>query len=225
MNLNSDEIGKIVQNLSQNIRNIEQLHSQLNEKDRAKIEQQINQLRSEVDQEMVEFHQLREQTMASTMNDDTPDTNLEQEPSIENELRQRHATTTTDRLNDSFEALEQDVRLLHELTVEVAQLMRQQKEKIALIEKVTNMAHDRIHEATSILDKAVHNKYVTIASGAILGATLGGPVGFFMGVKVGALAALSGSAVAALSVNLIQQRGLKQDESKAMTSSYNQAML
>jgi len=222
--LNSDEIGKIVQNLSQNIRNIEQLHSQLNEKDRAKIEQQISQLRSEVDQEMIEFHQLREQTMASTMNEDTPpDTDLEQEPPIANELRQRHVTV--DRLNDSYEALEQDLRSLHELTVQVAQLVKEQKEKIALTQKLTDMAHDRIQEATSILDRAVHNKYVTIASGAILGATLGGPVGLFMGVKVGALAALSGSAVAALSVNLIQQRSLKQEESKAMTSSYSQAML
>ncbi|CAF1569269.1 unnamed protein product [Rotaria magnacalcarata] len=229
-----NEIGKIVQNLLQNILNIEQLHQQLNDKDRVKLDRQIRLLRSEIDREISEFHILREQAMASSMNenltladDTTPvtvtDNDNIREEIVSNQLRQRHVTGT-DRLNDSYNALEQDLILLHETIEEVAQLVAQQKEKLSHTEQLINMAHDRIQDASTLIQRAVHSKYVTVASGALLGASLGGPVGFVMGLKMGALVALSGSAVGAFSANFVQRRIMRNDES-ADTTTYNQAML
>ncbi|CAF0730553.1 unnamed protein product [Rotaria sp. Silwood1] len=206
-----NEIGKIVQNLIQNIRNIEQLHLKLNDKDRLKLDRQIILLRTEIDREMSEFHILREQAKVASMNENLPsvdDTNNHdniQQDEISNELRQRHVTTTTDRLSDSYNLLEQDLILLRETIGEVAQLVEQQKEKLSNTERLINTAHDQIHEASTLLQRAVHNKYVTILSGALLGATLGGPVGCFVGLKMGALVALSGSAVGALSKNKMRE--------------------
>jgi len=226
-----NEIGKIVQNLVQNIRNIEQLHLQLNEKDRTKLERQIRLLRTEIDREMSEFHILRDQAMASSidenlsLSDDNINNNNSSEQDIaSNELRQRHLTTTN-RLNESHDSLEQDLILLRETIGEVAQLVKQQQEKISNTEHLINLAHDRIRDASSLLQRAVHNKYITLASGALIGASLGGPVGCFMGLKVGALVALSGSAVGALSANLMQQRLMRNDGSNDNNDSYNQAML
>ncbi|CAF4371815.1 unnamed protein product, partial [Rotaria sp. Silwood2] len=228
-----NEIGKTVQNLLQNIRTIEQLHLQLNDKDRVKLDRQIQLLRTEIDREMSEFQILREQAKVSSMDenlssiDDTNKNNNNndiQQDIMANGLRQRHVTTT-DRLNDSYNSLEQDLILLHETMGEVAQLIAQHNEKISNTERLINIAHDRIHEASTLLQQAVHNKYVTIVSGALLGASLGGPVGCFVGLKMGALVALSGSAVGALSANFMQQRITRNDEPKTNDISYNQAML
>ncbi len=208
----------------QNIRTIEQLHSQLNEKDRLKLDRQIRLLRTEIDHEMSEFHILRNQAMASSVDDNINNNNnsVEQD-TTSNELRQRQITTN--RLNDSYDLLEQDLILLRETIGEVAQLVAQQQEKISRTERLTLMAHDQIRSASSLLHKAVHNKYITLASGALLGASLGGPVGCFMGLKIGALVALSGSAVGALSANIMQQRIIRNDELENRKDSYNQAML
>ncbi len=219
-----------MQNLVQNIRNIEQLLSQLDEKDRIKLDRQIRLLRTETDREMSEFHVLRDQAMTFSLdeNSSTPDDNTNNNNSVEqetasNELRQRHMTTT--RLNDSYDLLEQDLILLRETIGEVAELVKQQQEKIARTDNLTHMAYDRIRDASSLLQRAVHSKYITLASGALLGATLGGPVGCFMGLKIGALVALSGSAVGALSANIMQQRIKRNEDSKDNKDSYNQAML
>lgn len=229
-----DEIGRIVQNLVQNIRAIEQLHSQLNEKERIKLERQIRLLRTEIDREMTEFHTLRDQAMSASMNEtaslsstDPIETNeVQQDDTSSNELRQRHVTkSTTNSLNDSYDLLEQDMILLRDTINEVAQLVKQQQETISRTEQLTNMAHDRIRDASSILQKAVQHKYLSVASGALLGASLGGPIGCFMGLKIGALVALSGSAFGALSANLMQQRIARNEESREKRNSYDQAML
>lgn len=214
----------------QNIRNFEQLHLQLNEKDRVKLGRQICLLRTEVDREMSEYHTLRDQAMncsmdenTSTLDDNNNNNNNAEQNIASNELRQRHVTTTS--LNNSYDELEQNLILLHETINQVAQLVAQQKEKISRTERLTSMAHDHIRSATSILQRVAHNKYITLASGALLGASLGGPVGCIMGLKTGAFVALSGSAVGALSANLMQQRITRNDECKDNKDSYNQAML
>jgi hypothetical protein len=201
----------------------------LNEKDRKKLDPQIRLLRTEIDRELIEFHTLRDCAMTSSMDENlslTDDNHTEQD-STSNELRQRHVTTTTttNHLNDSYDLLEQDLILLRDTMGEVAQLVAQQKEKISHTEYLVNMAHDRIHDASSLLQRAVHNKYITLASGALLGASLGGPIGCIMGLKIGALVALSGSAVGALSANIMQHRITRNDAIQSSNDSYNQAML
>ncbi|CAF0804009.1 unnamed protein product [Adineta steineri] len=227
-----NEIGKIVQTLAQNIRNIEQLHLQLTEKYRVKHDRKILLLRTEINNEMSEFHTLRNQAMASSIDenlstaDDRSDdnNNTEQDPES-NGLRQRHVTETN-RLNDSYDLLEQDLILLRDTMNEVAQLVQLHKEKISHTEQLIHIAHDQIRNASTLLQKAVQNKYITLASGAILGASLGGPIGCIMGLKIGALAALSGSAVGAFSVNRMQQKMIRNEQQIHNNhDSYNQAML
>ena len=108
---------------------------------------------------------------------------------------------------------------------EIGQLVAQHQEKISNTEHSIHVAHDRIHNASALLQNAVHNRYVTLASGALLGASLGGPVGLMLGLKTGALAALSGSAVGLLSVNFLQRRKTQHDESKTNNVAYDRAML
>jgi syntaxin 17 len=220
-----------VQNLVQNIRNIEQLYSQMNEKDRIKLDRQIRLLRTESDREMSEFHMLRDRAMAisidenfSSSNDNINTNESPEDDTASNELRQRHLTTSN-RLNDSYDLLEQDLILLRDTITEVAQLVKQQEEKISRTEQLTHMAYDRIRDASSLLQRAVHNKYISVASGALLGASLGGPIGCIMGLKIGALVALSGSAVGALSANIMQQRVTRNEDFQNRRDSYNQAML
>ena len=173
----------------QNIRNIEHLHSQLNEKDRLKLERHIRVLRTEIDREMLEFHTLRDQAKTTSINESVSlltsgtdhNENLEHNETSAG-LRQRHMTNTT-RLNDSYDLLEQDLILLRDTINEVAQLVQQQQEKISRTEHLTHMAYDRIRDASSLLQRAVHNKYISLASGALLGASLGGPVGCCYGLK------------------------------------------
>lgn len=215
----------------QNIRNIEQLHSQMNEKDRIKLDRQICLLRTEIDREMSEFHTLRGRAMAtsidenfSSSNDNINTNGSPEDNAASNELRQRHVTTSN-RLNDSYDLLEQDLILLRDTISEVAELVKQQQEKLSRTEQLTHMAYDRIRDASSLLQRAVHNKYISVASGALLGASIGGPVGCIMGLKIGALVALSGSAVGALSANIMQQRVTRNDELQNRRDSYNQAML
>jgi syntaxin 17 len=169
---------------------------------------------------MNEFPRLREQGAAFSLQDDNNDS---EQDSTSNELRQRH--TTTNRLNDSYDFLEQDLAHLREAVDEVAALVAQQKQSLSRTEHLRNLAQYPIQNASSIFQKAIHNRYVTLASGALLGASIGGPVGFVMGVKVGALVALSGSAVGALSMNIMQQRVSEASESQDNTTSYHQAML
>ncbi|CAF0784988.1 unnamed protein product [Adineta steineri] len=227
-----NEIGKIVQTLAQNIRNIEQLHLQLTEKYRVKHDRKILLLRTEINNEMSEFHTLRNQAMASSIDENLStvdersddNNNTEQNPES-NGLHQRHVTETN-RLNDSYDLLEQDLILLRDTMNEVAQLVQLHKEKISHTEQLIHIAHDQIRNASTLLQKAVQNKYFTLASGAILGASLGGPIGCIMGLKIGALAALSGSAVGAFSVNRMQQKMIRNEEQIHNNhDSYNQAML
>ena len=210
--------------MAQNIRNIEQLNVQLTEKDRVKLDRQIRLLRAEIDRELAEYQTLRDRAMASSL-DETTNTN--DDVAVDensNELRQRHATTAN-RLNDSYDLLEHDLILLRETIGEVAQLVAQQKEKISHTEQLLHMAHDQIRHASTFLQRAAQNKYLTLASGAILGASLGGPIGCVMGLKIGAIAALSGSAVGALSANMMNQRMTHNAECEENHDSYNQAML
>lgn len=223
-----NEIGKIVQDLVQNLRNLEVLNSRLNETDRKKIEEEIRFLRVDVDREMTEFHQLRDEAMITSRNEEVSTTNddrdVQSPDPIQNELRHRKISSNF-QLNDSYDSVEQDLIVLRDTISEVAKLVSHQRQTILQTEDLIHSAQTRIQNATTLLQKAVQNKYVSIASGALLGATLGGPVGFLMGVKVGALAALSGSAVAALSVNLMQQRANRHDETHQNSNAYNQAML
>ena len=221
-----------MQTLVQNIRSLELLHLQLNDKDRQKLDQQIRLLRADIDREMSAFQELRQQAMATSMHDETRLSSEEngQEQTTEsetatNELRQRSVAKTNNRLNDSYDLLEQDLILLRDTMNEVAELVARHGQPISHTDYMIHSAQDHIRQASSLLQKAVHNKYVTLASGALIGASLGGPVGFLMGMKIGALAALSGSAVGALSANIMQQRALREGEAKKDDRAYPQAML
>ncbi|CAF4061572.1 unnamed protein product [Rotaria sp. Silwood2] len=224
-----NEIDTIVHNLAENTLNIEQLTSQLNENERSKLDDQIHLLRNEIDREIGEFHRLRQEVTVSSREEnnssiDETDNNDFENNLTTNELRQRHITTS--RLNDSYDLLEQDLAYLREAIDEVARMVKQQKQKLSTTEHLKNIAQYRIRNASSFLHKAIQNRYVTLASGALLGASIGGPVGFVMGTKVGALVALSGSAVGALSMNIMRQRVEENDESQNNnTTAYNQAML
>jgi hypothetical protein len=211
--------------LVENLRNIEQLYPQLNENQRVKLDHQVHLLRTEIDREMNEFHRLREHSAAfplqenNALQDDTTNDDFEH-----NELRQRHITTN--RLNDSYDMLEQDLAYLREKIDEVATLVAQQQPALSRAEHMRNLAQYPIQNASSFFQNAIQNRYVTLASGAALGASIGGPVGFIMGTKIGALVAFTGSAVGALSMNIMRQRVSEANESQDdNTTSYNQAML
>ena len=200
----------------------------MSQTDRSKIEGEIRLLRVDVDREMTEFHQLRDEAMHTSIHEEvssTTDERLTQSPDpIENELRHRQIASA-DQLTESYNSLERDLILLRDTIGEVAQLVAHQRQTITEIDEHIHSAENHIKSGSGFLQKAVQHKYVSIASGALIGATLGGPVGFLMGLKIGALAALSGSAVGALSVNLMQQRKNRDDQSDPNTSAYNQAML
>ncbi|CAF5222724.1 unnamed protein product, partial [Rotaria magnacalcarata] len=89
-----------------------------------------------------------------------------------------------------------------------------------------NKAQDPSHNTSSLIQKVMRSRYFALASGALLGASLGGPVGFMVSAKVGALVTLSGSAVGALSLNIMRQKVLDNNESQNNDCvTYNQAML
>ncbi|CAF0748397.1 unnamed protein product [Adineta steineri] len=226
-----NEIDTIIHDLAENIRNIEQLYLQLNENERFTLDHQVRHFRIEIDREMNEFHRLREQYIAlpsentlsiNETNDNNNSSSIE-ENTTSNQLRQRHVTTN--RLNDSYDLLEQDLAHLREAIDEVATIIAQQDKLLSRTEQIKNIAQYRVRNVSSLFQKAIHNRYITIASGALLGATIGGPVGFMMGAKAGTLVALSGSAVGALSMNIMQQRASENEESEYNTTAYNQAML
>lgn len=203
----------------------------MSNKARLKLDRQIQLVRKDIDHERLEFHRLREQAMTTSMNenpssmdDNNHNNNNAEEDSESNQLRQRHLTETNN-LAETCDSLQQDVVNLHQTIQEVALLVAQHKEKLTHTEQLINTAHDRIQNASTLLQKAVHNKYTSMISGALLGASLGGPVGLVMGLKIGAVVALSGSAVGAVSVNLAQQRRTRSDTPTSNDTSYNQAML
>jgi hypothetical protein len=153
--------------------------------------------------------------------------NFELNP-ISNELRQRHVTTNS--LNDSYDSLEQDLVYLREKIDEVQALVarqqQQQEQILSRTEYLKTIAQDRIYNASSFFQKAIYNRYVTVASGALIGASICGPVGFTMGTKIGALVTLSGSALGALSMNIMRQKVTETDETENNNAiAYNQAML
>ncbi|UJR23595.1 hypothetical protein I4U23_026584 [Adineta vaga] len=214
-----NEINKLVHDLADSIRNIEELQSQLDENERLTLDHQIYRLRNETDREMNEFHRLREQFSLSSLPIDESTSSYTEE----NDLRQRH--TTINRVNNSYDLLEQDLATLRETIDEVATLVNQQEEIITRTQQLRNIAQVRVHNVSSFFHKAIHNRYLTIASGALLGASLGGPVGFMMGVKVGSLVALTGSAVGAFSMDIMRQRIEENNKSQNTATAYNQAML
>lgn len=157
------------------------------------------------------------------LTDDIGNNHLE-ESSTSNFLRQRQITTN--HLNDSYDLLEQDLAYLREAMDEVATLVAQQQLTLSKMEQIKHAAHYRVHSASSFFQKVIQNPYVTYTSGALLGASLTGPVGFMMGTKVGTLLALSGSAVGALSINIMRQRATETEDSQSnTTTTYSQAML
>ncbi|CAF1475319.1 unnamed protein product, partial [Didymodactylos carnosus] len=146
----------------------------------------------------------------------------------EQTLRHRHPLQSDEqqRLTESYDMLEQDLQTLKETFNEVALLVQKQKYSVDNTQNILNTATARIKSASSLLHKAVQNRYVTIASGACLGSLVGGPVGFMAGIKIGALAAMTGSALGALSVNLIRKRYVsEQNNSMNESQAYDQAML
>ena len=215
--------------MAKNLLNIERLYSQLNENERSKLGRQIDLLRTEIDREMNEFHRLRQHGAAFLPQEnnlliDNTNTNEFEQDTTSNGLRQRHVTEN--RLNDSYDLLEQDLAYLREAIDEVATIVAQQQQALSRTEHLRHLAQHPIQNASLFFQRAIQNRYVTFASGALLGASIGGPVGFIMGTKLGALVALSGSAVGALSVNIMRQRVSDANESQDDgTVSYNQAML
>jgi len=181
---------------------------------------------------MTELRRLSEQMTTeeniSSIDEINNDEHFEQNL-IPNELRQRHVTTNC--LNDSYDLLEQDLAYLREKIDEVQAMVAHQQQQQQLIlsrtEHLKTIAQDRIYNASSFFQKAIYNRYVTLASGALLGGSICGPVGFTMGAKIGALVTLSGSALGALSMNIMRQKVTETDETENNNSAaaYNQAML
>jgi hypothetical protein len=177
---------------------------------------------------MSEFHKLREQFTVSSLQENSSSieetyNNDIEENTTSNELRQRHIATN--RLNDSYVLLEQDLASLREAIDEVSTLVAQQERTLSRTQQFKTIAQYPVRNVSSFFQQAVHNRYVAMTSGALLGACVGGPVGFMMGAKVGALVAFSGSAVGALSMNIMQQRVSQTDESQDNSTAYDRAML
>ena len=216
-----------VNQLTEDIRDIEQSHSDLNANERSKLDQQIQLLRIDVDREISDLHYLREQVTTEENIPSTDDQNenvKEEEEETPNVLRQRRVTINP--LDNSYDLLERDLTYLRDRLDEVASLIAEQEQKLSRLEYYKTIAQYRMHNASSFVHGLVQNRYVTTASGALLGAGIGGPVGFVMGTKIGAFVALSGSALGALSLNVMRQRVIETDESEANTpTAYSQAML
>lgn len=212
--------------MTENVVNIEQLHTKLNEAHRSKFDHRIHFLHAEIYREMNEFQTLRETLMISSFtennvsNDENNQNNL-----ISNELSQQQITKN--HLNDSYDLLEQDLAYLRSAFDEVAAIIKRQDElTLSKTEHLKHIVHYPIRNASSFFQKALQNRYLILASGAVLGASIGGPVGFIMGAKVGALVTLSGSAVGALSMNIMRQRAIENNESENHeAAAYSQAML
>jgi hypothetical protein len=231
-----DEVGKIIQNLVQNIRYLENLHTQLADRDRTDINNRIRLLRIGIDHEITEFHELRQQAMKtssdeniSLTNNDHPSNDRTDESTVtstNDELVRSQVTTSPNfLLNHSYNSLEQDLIVLQETINKVAQLVAEQKQTLSYTENLIETAHDHTRIAASLLQRTVRNKYFSLATGALIGASFGGPVGFLMGMKIGTLAALSGSAVGVLSMNRMQTKIIQHEQLIDTTMAYSQAML
>lgn len=232
-----DEIDKIIHNLKENLENIEELYSKLNDIERLKVNQQIHLLRIKIDYEMTDLQNLREQLNAEenllsineTDNQDDDNNDNLQDNSLSNELRQRHVTTTTtttNNLDTNYDLLEDDLAYLRTAIDEVTALVAKQQEQIERLEQLRNNNNTNTNTMPTFFQKFIHNRYVPVVSGAVVGASITGPVGFLMGTKVGALVALSGSALGALSMNIMRHRATDNDETQTdETTTYNQAML
>ncbi|CAF1656341.1 unnamed protein product, partial [Adineta ricciae] len=168
-----NEIGNLIVDLSHSIRHTQQLHSQLDENEYLTLDYQIHRLLKETEREMSEFHRLREQFNLS-MNETTP--NLTDETDQSNELQQQQVTVT--RVNDSYDLLERDLATLRETIDEIATLLARQEQMITRMQQLRDIAQVRVHNASLFFHNIIHNRYMTITSGALIGATLGGPVGF-----------------------------------------------
>ncbi|CAF4511450.1 unnamed protein product [Rotaria socialis] len=229
-NLAKDEIHTISHNLAKHIAIIEQLHSQSNENQRLKLAHHIHLLRIKIGGQMTSLDRLQEELLFSSLTENNSslneiDQNDSQHSPTSNEFR--HRQITTNRLNDSYDLLEQDLAYLHEAIDEVNTIIKQQNQKLlSKTEHVQNNAEDPSHNTSSLIQKVMQSRYFALVSGAVIGASLGGPVGFMVGAKVGALVTLSGSAVGALSLNIMRQKVLDNNESQNNDcATYNQAML
>lgn len=193
------------------------------------LQVQVDLIREEIDREIAELRRLREEFLLEENNlpvDESTNTNNEnvEENESSNVLRQRQVTRNP--LDASYDLLEQDLIYLRQTIDDVSKLVAEQEQKLSRIELYRTMAHNRMQRASSLVSNILHNRYTTTAAGAVVGASISGPVGFVMGTKIGALVALSGSALGALSMNIMRQRITETDESQNNDSvAYSQAML
>lgn len=203
----------------------------MNDEDRAKINPEVNTLRFDVEREIVEFQKLRRKAMdfSSQQSDASDEAVMDKDESgrtVSEEtsgLRQR--LLNADQLNDSYQAVEKDLINLKETITLVSQLVANQRTTIWHTDQLITSAQSQLTSATTYLQSAVRHKYGAMASGALIGASLAGPIGLFMGMKAAAIATIGGSAIGAVSATIVHKKTSQDISNTNQGQVYDRAML
>jgi hypothetical protein len=218
---------------------MEELSQHLNDNRRGEVENETIALRKMTDEEKADFQERREEmervmSRGNGLQLTDDDENRQQEDNLQSiaessseGLRQRQIQLNHPDRSEVYNALEQELRVLYETANEVNRLAASQGSTISRTNQLIQAAHDDVNRGASLLHQTIRHKYTKIASGALLGAALGGPVGLCLGAKAGALVALSSSTVAIVTMKIMQRHGSSTTNSSSMETSvaYDQAML
>lgn len=90
-----------------------------------------------------------------------------------------------------FENLHREVEDLYDMFKKFDETVHIQKDDVNVIEENIEVAHVNVIQGESNLRTALkYKKAIYPLAGALLGSCIGGPVGFFVGLKAGGLAAI-----------------------------------
>ncbi|XP_046997493.1 syntaxin-17 [Schistocerca americana] len=96
----------------------------------------------------------------------------------------------------SYDALQSEVKNIHELFQDFSELVKEQGEDVEEVEKNVETTDKNVKEGTKFLARAARYKAAMYpVAGALIGTCLGGPVGLVAGLKFGGLAAIGCGAI------------------------------
>ncbi|XP_059613463.1 syntaxin-17 [Phlebotomus argentipes] len=188
---------RVIKQLKNLLLEMEILRNKIHTEEVPKFDDLTNRSRREAIESIQEFVELKlkspdKSRSSSNLEDFDPDVLEPDLPQLESEFKlPEHQLKAREACLIEYENLHREVQDIHELFHKFSENVQEQAESVTLVESsVSETAENVVHGEQNLRTALKYKKAMYPVCGALLGTCIGGPIGFFAGLKAGGLAAV-----------------------------------
>uniref|UniRef100_A0A1L8DVK1 Putative snare protein pep12/vam3/syntaxin 7/syntaxin 17 n=1 Tax=Nyssomyia neivai TaxID=330878 RepID=A0A1L8DVK1_9DIPT len=186
---------RVIKQLKNLLLEMEILRDKINPEEVPKFDDLTNRSRRDAIESIQEFVELKLKSPDKSSvysEDDAPDVLEPDIPCLQSEFQlSEHQLKAREACLTEYENLHREVTGIHELFHRFSENVHVQAESVNAVEENVTVTQDNVQQGEQNLRTALkYKKAMYPVCGALLGTCIGGPIGFFAGLKAGGLAAV-----------------------------------